>query len=90
MDGYRILISAYKHGITEQEIDLVLSIDNPTRRIYEMHDDKDGNPQDMYIACTGTRPWPIEVGVSYREHENIIFHANKLTSRFEKLYEDEP
>ncbi len=63
VEGYRILGSAYKHGITEQEIHYVLSDNNPTRRSYIMHDDDDGNAQDMFVAHTGTRPWPIEVGI---------------------------
>jgi hypothetical protein len=90
VEDYRILDSAYKHGITEQEIHHVLSDKNPTRRAYEMHDDDAGNAQDMYVADTGTRPWAIEVGMSYRPDENIVFHASRVTSEFEKLYEAEP
>lgn len=89
-EDYRILDSAKKHGITEQEIHYVLSDKNPTRRSYEMHDDGDGNAQDMFVAHTGTRPWPIEVGMSYRPDENVVFHADKVTPEFEKLYEAEP
>lgn len=88
-DGYRILGSAYKQGITEQEIHHVLSEKNPTRRCYEMHDDENGNAQDMYVGCTGTRPWPIEVGISYSADENIVFHASKVTPQYEKLYKAE-
>lgn len=63
---------------------------NPKRRCYEMHDDAEGNAQDMYVGHTGTRPYPLEVGVSYRENENVVFHAAKVTPEFEKLYEAEP
>ena len=90
VEDYRILDSAYKHGITEQEIHYVLSDQNPTRRSYIMHDDDDGNAQDMFVSHTGTRPWPIEVGVSYRPDENVVFHADKVTPAFEELYEAEP
>ncbi len=90
VEGYRIIGSAFKHGITEFEIDYVLSDKNPTRRSYEMHDDEDGNAQDMYVAHTGTRPWPIEVAVSYGTSENIVFHASKVSSKFEELYKSEP
>ncbi|MBY0549269.1 MAG: hypothetical protein K2W95_18485 [Candidatus Obscuribacterales bacterium] len=90
VQDYRILDSARKHGITDQEIDYVLSDKNPTQRAYEMHDDDDGNAQDMFVAHTGTRPWPIEVGLSYRAKENIVFHANKVTPEYEKLYKAEP
>ncbi len=69
---------------------MALSDKNPTRRSYEMHDDEDGNAQDMYVAHTGARPWAIEVGVSYHQHENIVFHASKVTPAFRKLYEAEP
>lgn len=90
LEDYRILDSAYRHGITEQEIHYVLSDMNPTRRSYIMHDDDDGNAQDMFVAHTGTRPWPIEVGMSYRTNENVVFHADKVTLEFEELYEAEP
>lgn len=88
--GYRILESAYKHGITEAEIDLVLSDKNPTRRCYEMHDDAEGNAQDMFVAHTSTRAWPIEVSLTYRPDENVVFHAAKVTPAFEEFYEAEP
>jgi len=90
LEDFRILESAYKHGITEQEIHYALSDKNPTRRCYELHDDAQGNPQDMYVSYTGTRPWPIEVAVSYRENENIVFHASKATPEYTELYEAEP
>ncbi len=90
VEDYRILESARKHGITDQEIHYVLSDQNPTRRTYEMHDDKHCNAQDMFVAHTGTRPWAIEVGVSYRANENVVFHAQKVTPEFELLYEAEP
>ena len=88
-DDYRVLESASKHGITEPEIHSVLSDNNPTRRAYLLHDDEDGNAQDMYVAHTGTRPWAIEVGVSYRPGENVVFHAAKVTPEFAILYEAE-
>lgn len=89
-EGYTVLESAYKHGITEQEIHYVLSDKNPTRRSYAMHDDENGNAQDMFVAYSGTRPWPVEVGLTYRRGENVVFHADKVTPQFEKLYEAEP
>ena len=86
---YLILESAYKHGINEQEIDYVLSDRNPTRRFYEMHDDKEGNAQDMVVAYTGTRPSPIEVGLCYSPDKNIVFHADKVSNKFSQLYKAE-
>ncbi len=88
-ESYRILDSAHKHGITEQEIHYALSDNNPTRRSYILHDDEDGNAQDMYVFHTGTRPWAIEVGVSYRPSENVVFQAAKVTPEFAILYEAE-
>ncbi len=87
---YRILASAYKHGITEEEIDFVLSDENPTQRYYEMHDDEYGNPQEMFVAHTGTRPWPIEVGVAYLPEEDLVFHASKISTTYRFLYKLEP
>lgn len=87
---YRILKSAYRHGITEKEIDYALSDKNPSRRFYEIHDDKEGNAQDMAVAYSGMRPYPIEVGLCYKPKENVVFHADKITPKFRKLYEAEP
>jgi len=88
-NDYRILDSALKHGIEEREIDYVLDSKNPTQQYYELHDDENGNAQDMVVAHTGTRPWPIEVGISYRDTETVIFHANKVSEEFSKRYEQE-
>lgn len=90
LNEYRILDSAYKHGITEREIDNVLSDKNRTQRCYEMHDDENGNPQDMFVAHTGTRPWPIEVGVAYLPDEDLVFHASKVSTVYRFLYKSEP
>ncbi len=89
-DDYRILESALKHGISELEIAYVLDFRNPTRRYYAIHDDEEGNGQDMVIAHTGTRPWAIEVGLCYRANENVVFHASKVTPKFQTMYEAEP
>jgi len=89
-DDYRILESALKHGISELEIAYVLDFKNPTRRYYAIHDDGEGNGQDMVVAHTGTRPWAIEVGVCYRAEENVVFHASKVTPKFQTMYEAEP
>jgi hypothetical protein len=86
---YRILKSAFRHGITETEIDYVLSDKNPSRRFYEMHDDRAGNAQDMVVGYSGTRPYLIEVSLCYSPNENIVFHAAKITRKYRKLYEAE-
>lgn len=87
--GYRILPSALKHGVSESEIDFVLSSNNPTLRCYELHDDRDGNAQDMFVGFTDSRPWPIEIALSYRDDEIVVFHASKISASNRKLYESE-
>jgi hypothetical protein len=89
-DLVRILDSAYKHGIRKEEILLLLDERNETLRSYPLHEDQDGNPQEMLVGHTGTRSWPIEIGVCYRATEPVVFHAAKLTPEFRKLYEAEP
>ena len=54
-----------------------------------MHDDNEGNAQDMFVGHSGTRPWPIEVWISYRPDENVVFHAARVTPEFRELYEAE-
>ena len=89
-EGYKILDSALKHGITELEIDEVLREQNLTRRSYELPDDGQGNARDMCVAYVGTRPWPIEIGICYGPTEDVVFHASRITPRFRELYEAEP
>lgn len=88
--GYRILQSALKHGIDEPEIDFVLRNNNPTRRCYELHEDRYGNAQDMFVGYVESRPWPIEVALAYRDDETVVFHARKVSPAFRTLYESEP
>ncbi len=86
---FRILDSALKHGISREEIMIVLSDENPTQRCYVMHCDEMGNPQDMYVAHTATRPWPIEVAVVYLPYEDLVFHASKVSTVYRFLYKSE-
>jgi hypothetical protein len=88
-EDYEILESALKHGISVAEISYVLDWSNPTQRYYDLHDDEFGNSQDMVVAHTGTRPWPIEVGLSYRKEVTVVFHANRASGEYLERYENE-
>lgn len=48
IEGFRIIDSAYRHGIRESEIWYVLDAFNATRRVYDLHEDEDGSSQDKY------------------------------------------
>jgi hypothetical protein len=85
----RILKSAFKHGISEYEILSALSDTNVTKSSFVMDDDGDGNPQDMFVAFPDNQPYAIEVGICYKIDEDVVFHADKLTKFFAKLYERE-
>jgi hypothetical protein len=86
---YKILSSALEHGVTKRDIQYVLYPGNPTTRYYLMHDDEDGNGQEMAVGFTESERC-IEIGIGYQQHTTIIFHADSITPAYKKLYKAEP
>jgi hypothetical protein len=85
MSQIRILKSALKHGITELQIRQVLS-DRYTTKQYPIHDDSHGNPQEMLVGYTQSNVL-LEIAVRYGSDFNDIFHSNKVSAKYKKLYE---
>lgn len=84
MDRIRILKSALEHGITQRQIREALA--DELRRNFEIHEDEHGNPQDMVVGHT-EREVLLEIGICYRAKTDVIFHANKVTAYYKRLYE---
>jgi hypothetical protein len=85
MDKILIRESALKHGITEIEILEVLA-DQSLTKPFEMHEDKWGNPQEMLVGFTQASVL-LEIAVRYTEGWDEIFHANRVSAPYRKLYE---
>jgi hypothetical protein len=86
---YRILPSALEHGVTERDIQYVLLPGNPMTRFYILHDDAEGNGQEMAVGYT-ERERLIEIAICYRPNETVIFHADSVTLTYKEYYEAEP
>lgn len=82
----RINESALKHGIAELSIREVLA-DTRTTKAYQIHDDAKGNPQEMLIGYT-VQGVLLEIAVRYTENFDEVFHANRVSAKFRKLYKE--
>lgn len=78
--------SALKHGISERQIREVLA-DKVFTRAYEIHEDTYGNPQEMLVGYTEMGVL-LEIAVRYTNKFNCIFHANRVSAKYRKLYEE--
>ncbi len=81
----RILKSALKHGVLESQIREVLA-DHRHTKPFELHDDVDGNPQEMLVGYTQSNV-QSEIAVRYSEESDDVFHAARVTAKYKRLYE---
>jgi hypothetical protein len=84
MGRIRILKAALKHGIIQRQI--LEALADKLRRNFEIHEDEHGNPQDMVVRHTDSEVL-LEIGVCYRARTDVIFHANKATAHYKRLYQ---
>lgn len=80
--------SAFEHGITEDQIEEVLANRWGTTKWFQIHDDGEGNSQDM-AAGFDAEGCPIEIGITYRADDEVIFHADSVTSVWEVRYNED-
>ncbi|MBI5173505.1 MAG: hypothetical protein HY986_11515 [Candidatus Melainabacteria bacterium] len=82
----RFFDSAFKHGLTEAQIEQALA--DPLRIYEELEDDEEGNPQDMTIGKTHAEVI-LEVGVKYKPAEECVFHADEANAQRKDRYNKE-
>lgn len=80
----KILPSAFRRGITEKEILTLIANDSSCARV-EIHEDQNGNPQEMLVGFTQNGKL-LEVAVKYTSTQDVIFHANKASFKFRRLF----
>jgi hypothetical protein len=80
------ILSALKHEITEQQIREVLA-DQCSTKAFELHEDSEGDPQEMLVGYTQTNVL-IEIAVKYTDERDQVFHANRVSAEYRKLYEE--
>ncbi len=81
----RFRASAFQHGITKDQMEEVLASQWGMTRWFKIHDDHDGNSQDMVIGFDAEGVL-IEVGLTYIDDDEFIFHADSATSSWKDKY----
>jgi hypothetical protein len=79
--------SAFTHGIATTQIEEVLANRWGMTRWFQIHDDKNGNSQDIVVGFDA-EGIALEIGVTYTGSDDVIFHANKLTPSWEVRYNE--
>lgn len=85
MDPVFIRRSALKHEITPQQMRQVLAYAQTTQ-FFSIHDDVEGDPQEMAVGFAESDVL-LEIGITYGEDIDYIFHAKRAGALYRKLFE---
>jgi hypothetical protein len=77
--------NAFEHGITKTQIQDVLANRWGMTKWFPMHDDEDGNSQDMVVGFDAEGAG-IEIGLTYQDNYDVVFHADKVTASWQMKY----
>lgn len=77
--------SAFDHDITQDQIEEVLANKWGMTKWFPIHDDEDGNSQDMAVGFDAEGNG-LEVGLSYIEDDEVVFHADNMTLSWQTEY----
>ena len=80
--------SLIRHGAARKDVDEVLSDKNISRRDFELLQSIDGNLRLMFVGFNSAGRL-LEIGVQFiDENYEHIFHAQAVSPKFHKLYEE--
>ncbi len=80
--------SAFEHGITEGQITEVISNRWGMTKWFKIHDDAEGNSQDMAVGFDA-EGMMIEVGMAYIDDDEVVFHADNMTPAWASSYSED-
>lgn len=69
-----------------RQIEEVLADENT--QPFELHDDEFENPQEMLVGFTQAGVL-LEVAICYKDDQDEIFHANRVTAKYRELFAGE-
>jgi len=81
----RFRLSAFAHGVTDNQMQEVLANQWGMTKWFEIHDSDDGDSQDMVVGFDADGAL-IEIGITYVADDEIAFHADKATSYWIERY----
>lgn len=70
--------SAFKHGITKEKMEEVLANRLNMTKWFPIHEDEYDNSQDIAVGFDAEGSL-LEVGVTYLEDDEIVFHADRAS-----------
>lgn len=77
--------SAFRNGITEDQIREVLADHWGMTRWFKINYDKHGNSQDMAVGFDA-EGISIEIGLTYIADDDVVFHADKVTTTWKTRF----
>ncbi len=81
----RFRSSAFEHGIEAEQVHEVIANKWEMTKWFKIHDDIHGNSQDMIVGFDANGNL-IEIGLTYIDNDEIIFHADHVTSAWIEIY----
>lgn len=81
--------SAFDHGLTELQMEQVLLDKWGGTKWFKIHDDDDGNSQDMAVGFDGDGGGPFEIGVTYIDDDEVVFHGNDANAFWQQRYNED-
>lgn len=80
--------TAFEHGIQKGRIEEVLANKWGQTKWFEIHEDVQGNSQDMAVGFDAEGN-ALEIGISYIGDHEWVFHAMAVTPAWRKRYSEE-
>lgn len=77
--------SAFQHKATRFQMEDVLKNRWGMTKWFPIHEDRYGNSQDMAVGFDSDGLM-LEIGLSYIDDDEIVFHAQKATLGWRKKY----
>jgi len=80
--------SALKHNISEDQVREVLANKFGGTKFLDFPDDDNGNTQEMAVGFDAEGRL-IEIGITYLDEDDVVFHADNATPNWQKRYNQE-
>ena len=84
----RFRSSASDHGVTQECVQDVLANQWGLTKWFEIHEDADGNSQDMVVGFDNEGRL-LEIGMTYIYDDEVVFHADAATPDWQNRYNEE-
>ena len=81
--------SSFDHALTQLQMEQVLADKWGGTKWFRIHDDDDGNSQDMAVGFDAEGGGPFEIGISYIGDDEVVFHGNYANAFWQQMYNED-